>query len=172
MESVALLRGDFLNKLFFFVTSFGTWYMISIFFIIVSLLFWIYKKKDLIFPFLISILGTGVLTLLIKSLVNRSRPPVSLALYAEKGASFPSAHAALSFALFGFLIYCFWKFNLSLRLKIILTIIFTAVVFLIGFSRLYLGVHFITDILAGYVIGLICILVSVYICKKLSWFRK
>jgi undecaprenyl-diphosphatase len=154
------------------ITWLGSWQVIFGLLILISLIFIFYKKKDLIFPLLISVLGSGIMVLIIKNLVNRSRPGVGVALYVEQFASFPSSHAALIFSLFGFLIYCFWRLNLhlsykiSLIIKIITTLVFGSIILLVGFSRLYLGVHFLSDVLAGYLTGLLWLLIAIYISKE------
>ena len=50
--------------------------------------------------------------------------------------------------------------------KIILTIILSLIIVSVGFSRLYLGVHFFTDVLAGYLVGLLWLLVGIYISRE------
>ncbi len=160
------LRSDFMDHFFFLITRLGSWPIITGLFIITACLFWLYKRKQLILPFLIVIAGAGIMTIIIKALVDRSRPGSNLALYIEKLSSFPSAHAALSLAFFSFLIYCFWRFNLSLKTKIISSVILGLTVLLVGFSRIYLGVHFTSDIIAGYLIGLMWVLIGMYISRK------
>lgn len=160
------IRSDFWDHFFMFITFLGQWLVVLILFLFVSALFVKYKKKFLIKPLLISILGSGLTTILIKYLVNRDRPGGDIPLYIEKLPSFPSAHAALVLALFGFLIYCLWRFNLNHKVKVFFMVIFSLVILLIGFSRLYLGVHYLTDVLAGYLVGLIWVLISVYLSRK------
>jgi len=160
------LRTDFLDNFFLFFTNLGNWPVITFLFICFSILFYVYKKKDYILPFLVAVAGSGFMTVVVKYLVDRTRPGENIALYTEKGASFPSAHSALIFALFGFLIYCVWKFRLNIISKIILSIIFASIIILIGFSRLYLGVHFVSDVDAGYLVGLLWVLIAMYVSGR------
>jgi undecaprenyl-diphosphatase len=165
-DFVIHMRNEFWDNFFLVFTWLGEWKFITVFFIVISILFYLNKRKNLIFPFFITVLGSGMMTVIIKTLVDRVRPSLDTALYTETGASFPSAHASLIFALCGFLIYCVWKFNWSQTVKIFSTIVLSLIIFLIGFSRLYLGVHFLSDVLAGYLVGLLWVLVGVHIHKK------
>ena len=87
--------------------------------------------------------------------------------YIENGFSFPSGHAALSLALYGFLTYLAWK-NFPQRYRIILVAIAALLVGLIGLSRLYLGLHFVSDVLVGYAIGTILLAGGIFVSERLS----
>jgi undecaprenyl-diphosphatase len=165
-ETIIYLRSDFFNHFFFFVTGFGEWKVITALFIIISFGFYLSLKRDLIFPFFISVFGSGVTALIIKYIVDRSRPGSGIALYHEKLSSFPSAHAALACAFFGFLIYCLWRFDISVRLKIVLSSIFSLMIILVSFSRLYLGVHYLSDVLAGFLTGLLWLIITMYVSYR------
>jgi membrane-associated phospholipid phosphatase len=172
--AIVYLRSEFWDNFFYFTTSFGAWYVIVILVILVCYIFWLNNKKTLITPFLITVAGSGIVTVIIKFLVNRARPGGDIALYTETLSSFPSAHAALISGLFGILIYFLWRFGSksifgrSLLTKIILTVIFILVIILVGFSRLYLGVHYLSDVLAGYLVGLMWLLIGMHISGKNS----
>ena len=167
-NAIPHFRNETLNDFFLTFTKLGNWGVILGLTIFISILFFINKKRNLILPLFVSVLGSGILALVIKYLVDRVRPDTNLAVYLEHGPSFPSAHAALTLALFGFLIYIIYRFysNLNLMVKIILTIILSLIIVSVGFSRLYLGVHFFTDVLAGYLVGLLWLLVGIYISRE------
>jgi len=171
-ESLVSIRNLFWDDFFFLFTNLGSWQVITGLFILISFIFISYKKKDLIFPLFISVLGSGIMVVIIKYFVNRARPGSDISLYSEQLSSFPSAHAALIFSLFGFLIYCAWRlhfrasFKLSIITKIIATFTFSLIIILVGFSRLYLGVHFLSDVIAGYLTGLVWVLIAMYISRK------
>lgn len=90
---------------------------------------------------------------IIKHVYARSRPDVMHALAEASGFSFPSGHATLSVALFASLYFWLWGHSSRVRMRISLVFAFIACVLLIGFSRVYLGVHFPSDVLAGYILG-------------------
>jgi undecaprenyl-diphosphatase len=86
--------------------------------------------------------------------VNRERPSMDQ-LVSVSTLSFPSGHAMSAMAFYGFLIYL--GFHLASTLGVKLAIFFTlgALILLIGFSRIYLGVHYPSDVLAGFIGGII-----------------
>jgi membrane-associated phospholipid phosphatase len=171
-KGLVSVRSLFWDDFFFLFTNLGSWQVVTGLFILISFIFILYRKKDLIFPLFVSIFGSGIMVVIIKYLVDRARPGGDISLYSEQLPSFPSAHAALIFALFGFLIYCAWRlhfrssFKLSIITKIIATFTFSLIIILVGFSRLYLGVHFLSDVIAGYLTGLVWVLIAMYISRK------
>ena len=87
---------------------------------------------------------------MLKNLISRARP--DLLAYPATGFAFPSGHATRAVAFYGFLLFILWPRLTSMWKKIALII--TALIILgIGFSRLYLGVHYLSDVVAGYLIG-------------------
>jgi undecaprenyl-diphosphatase len=107
-------------------------------------------------------------TLLLKMLVARARPPQSFWAYMESGFSFPSAHATMSLAFYGFVLYVICRTTDSRRIRIAAAIVVAALVLAIGFSRLYLGVHYFSDVLGGYLLGAGCVWLSVKTTRMLS----
>jgi membrane-associated phospholipid phosphatase len=127
---------------------------------------WQLKLTQWITPFLISLLSAGLLAELGKWFFERPRPIE--ALYYESSYSFPSGHATLSIALYGFIALIFyvqsskhWQKNLSIILGFSLA-------FLIGLSRLVLDVHYLSDVLAGFLVGSLSALLglSVYLWQR------
>ena len=70
----------------------------------------------------------------------------------EDGWSFPNGHATAAVALYGFLIYATWKFAPA-PWRMPLTLLFSAIILLVGFSRAYLGVHYASDVIGGFAVG-------------------
>ena len=120
------------------ITFFGSWLAVVIICLIVMV---IHFKKGVILSMNIAIVW--ILNYMIKFIVARPRPSV-IHLVIEDNYSFPSAHAMVSFALFGFIAYLLWK-----KYKI-LSVIIILIVPIIGISRIYLGVHYTSDVIAGY----------------------
>jgi undecaprenyl-diphosphatase len=165
-EIILNLRVSTWDNLFFIITKIGSWPIIFLLLIFLYIIFYIRNEKDFIVPFVISVLSSGIMTLIIKFLVDRPRPGVDISLYTERLASFPSAHSALTFAFFGLLIYFIWKVKMNLIAKILFGLLFIAIIILVGISRIYLGVHFTTDVLGGYLVGLLGILFAIYITRN------
>ena len=106
-----------------------------------------------------------ILNRILKLIIARPRPP-RLRLVIENGYSFPSGHSMVSFAFYGFLIYLINKNLKNKKIKYSLIVLLSLLILLIGISRIYLGVHYVTDVLGGYIIGLIYLIVFIKILKK------
>lgn len=76
--------------------------------------------------------------------------PVDLMIVQERGYSFPSGHSMVSMAFYGFIIFLIWKYLKNKTLKWLYTILLGILIVLIGTSRIYLGVHYASDVLAGF----------------------
>lgn len=108
-----------------------------------------------------------VLMLLLKQLFQRKRP-LSPLLKAAKGLSFPSGHAIMAVTFYGVLIYILQHTIESNWLRIMATILLIMLVILIGFSRVYLRVHYASDVLGGFIIGLLWLIISLAVIKWLE----
>lgn len=97
--------------------------------------------------------GAQLLNDVLKSHFHRTRPaPITTGLLPSQAWSFPSGHAMVSAAFYLFLAYLSWRI-LHGRARTLATAAFLLLILLIGLSRLYLGAHYFTDVLAGYVVG-------------------
>lgn len=108
-----------------------------------------------------------VLMLILKQLFQRKRP-LSPLLKAAKGLSFPSGHAIMAVTFYGLLVYILQHTIESGWLRILLTILLIILALLIGFSRVYLRVHYASDVLGGFIIGLLWLLISLAVIKWLE----
>ena len=132
--------------------------------ITIILLLGLKNKKIGLLVALNLLISTG-LNLLLKNIVQRPRPN-EFRLIDENGYSFPSGHSMVSMAFYGFLIYLIYKFVKSKRLKWALIIILSALIITIGISRIYLGVHYTSDVLAGFTISVSYLVIYTSIVKK------
>ncbi len=104
-------------------------------------------------------LSSLVLMLLLKNLFRRRRP-LSPLLKAVKGLSFPSGHAIIAVTFYGLLIYILSHEITIDWLRIIVIILLLLLIISIGYTRIYLRVHYTSDVLAGFIIGLLWLLIS------------
>ena len=140
---------------------------------LVIILFFIIYKRGKYALIIISNLGyTIILNLILKYTFVQERPDV-VHLVVENGYSFPSAHAMAAMAFYGFLIYLVWKLDLSKRLSWLLTIVLSEIIFIVSYSRIYLGVHYFSDVLAGLLIALAMnMLFITFYADKHIWKKK
>ena len=97
--------------------------------------------------------GSALLNLVLKNNFQRSRPVFLQAFSVETGFSFPSGHTMISLAFYSIVAYIALNYIKSRNWMILIVVGALVVSVLIGFSRLYLGVHFLTDVLAGWAAG-------------------
>jgi undecaprenyl-diphosphatase len=106
-------------------------------------------------------LSSLILMFSLKALFNRPRPDTPL-LYEVPGLSFPSGHAFMSFTFYGLLIYIVFKEIQQPLLRYLISFLLFATIIFIGISRIYLRVHYITDVAAGFCLGMIWLVISLY----------
>ena len=104
------------------------------------------------------------LNVLLKQLVQRPRPE-GFRLIAETGYSFPSGHSMIAMAFYGLLAWMVWHYERDRLARYLCMIGFGIVVVIVGFSRIYLGVHYFTDVLAGFAVSLawLCLYVRLFV---------
>jgi len=112
-----------------------------------------YNRQALLL--LVGVCGAGILNTLLKLHFRRLRPDVPWALIHEHNFSFPSGHSTAAFALYGMLAYLLIDHIRSIVGKIVLILVAVMLVLGIGTSRVYLGVHYPSDVAAGYLVGFI-----------------
>lgn len=112
------------------------------------LIFIFIKKRTYFYLVGLNLINTVILNIALKVLFRRERPIESI--IEESGYSFPSGHSMTSLAFYGFLIYLLYKSSIQKKLKILLITILGIIIMLIGTSRIYLGVHYLSDVLAGF----------------------
>lgn len=159
---ISLLHGRVLNIIMLFITNLiSVEFVCFLFFLLIIAL---EKKSDAIYFFCGSTV-TILLNLLIKVIVHRNRPS-GIALAVESGYSFPSAHAMLSVFIYGFIAYLI-HINRTKRKKAKIDIfLFITLVILISFSRIYIGVHYFSDVICGAVLGGICLWIFIKFVYK------
>ncbi|MBX9853267.1 MAG: phosphatase PAP2 family protein, partial [Cytophagaceae bacterium] len=84
------------------------------------------------------------------------------------GLSFPSGHAMISFSFYGLLIYMAWRGIKNKILKWTVVIGLLILIHAIGFSRVYLKVHYASDVMAGFAIGTVWLILSVFMLRKIE----
>ncbi|WP_199139107.1 phosphatase PAP2 family protein [Pedobacter sp. ASV12] len=157
--AVQKYHSDTLDKIMLAISFFGElpYSLLSV--IIVALIFYYYRYKREAF-FIAQILFSGLLILVVKNYVDRPRPTEFYVRLVEinRFQSFPSGHVLSYVLFFGFLIILMRHLkNIPQATRRVVTVISAFLVVMIAPSRIYLGAHWFTDTLGGFILGLICL---------------
>lgn len=158
------LISDKVTPLVKIITSFGG----ATFLILLTIILFItIKNKKIGYLIGINLISITVLNQLLKFILQRPRP-TEYRIIDETGYSFPSGHSMISMAFYGFLIYIINKKVQSKKIKIILTCILSLLILMIGISRIYLGVHYTSDVLAGFLVSIAYLTLYIGIINKVT----
>ncbi len=116
-------------------------------------------------------LSALLLMFTLKLIFHRDRP-VDPLLQVAKGFSFPSGHALMSVTFYGLLVLLVWQNIRQVWLKWVLSVGLVLLILAIGLSRIYLRVHYASDVLAGFSVGLVWLLLSLWILSKVEKYSK
>ena len=156
------LRSDEMTLVMKIITSLGGALVIAG---IIILLFALNKNKKYSYFATINIVIVFLLNSLIKFIIQRPRPS-GYNLITENYYSFPSGHSMVSTAFYGFLIYLVYKDIKNKRLKYFLITLLFFMIVLIMISRIYLGVHYLSDTLGGFTISISYLMILITIIEK------
>ncbi len=150
----------FENQILTVIFKFLSFLSSGLFLIILSIiLFFVFKNKKYGLLSLCNLIFIVILNQILKLFFSRPRP-FEWMMIEETGYSFPSGHAMVSAAFYGMLIYLIWQTKLKDKYKKMWTIGLAILIFLIGLSRIYLGVHYASDIIAGFTLSLSYLIIT------------
>lgn len=134
-------------------------------YVVLSVVLFIYfyvRKGNLIFALqaVLVLIVAGALSFWLKDLIDRPRPEAVHDL-GIRTKSFPSGHSMSSIAFYGFLIYLSWRMYKNRVKKIFITFLLTVLILSIGLSRIYLQVHYPSDVFSGFAAGGICLIIFI-----------
>jgi len=153
-------RVSALSTLFYGLTALGSQYVTIGLGVLVSAWFINQKRwRNLVILWLL-MAGVGLFVQLGKREFNRPRPP-EIAYYSVSGFSFPSGHSATAMTLYGLLGYWWMRRLRKTRSRVWVGIGAATLVLLVGFSRIYLGVHYLSDVLGGYLLGICWLIIGI-----------
>ena len=156
------LISDFATPIAKFITNFGG----AIFLIALTVvLFILIKNRKIGLSIFSNLVIITVLNQLLKNILQRPRP-TEFRIIEETGYSFPSGHSMVSMAFYGYLIYLIYKFVKNKYIKWSLIILLSILICTIGVSRIYLGVHYTSDVLGGFLISISYLVIYTSAIKK------
>lgn len=163
------IKSDALDVILFVFTELGSLWFLTVFsFIVISVLWFKKKDKWSIVFFIIGIGGGGLLTKLLKYYYGRERPSIDETIDAI-GYSFPSGHSMGSLIFYGFLSYFIFRSDIRKKLKWAALFICGVFIIFIGTSRVYLGAHYPSDVIAGYLAGSIWLILCILALEYVKW---
>ena len=155
------LRNNFFDIFNTLITNFANPIPVAI---IILVLYILFKFKWKVLLLLNASLTIGINQLL-KHIIRRPRPN-HLRLVKEGGFSYPSGHAMISICLYGIILYYCLTYIKNKKIKITISSLLVLLILLIGLSRIYLGVHYPSDIIGGYIISTIILITNISIINN------
>ncbi|MFD1032537.1 phosphatase PAP2 family protein [Metaplanococcus flavidus] len=158
-----------LDLIYIGITELGSVWFLTTLSVVVILWLW-FKDKDKwgILFFVIAVGGSGLLTWLLKQFYGRGRPSINEDIDAI-GFSFPSGHSLGSLVFYGFLAYLFVRSTQKRGVKYLALTVLGILIILIGTSRIYLGAHFPSDVLAGFIAGTVWLILCLLALEWVQW---
>lgn len=154
---------DFATPIAKFITNFGGPIFLST---ICIILFIIIKNKKIGLSIIMNIAIIAILNQVLKRILQRPRP-TEFRIIEETGYSFPSGHSMVSMAFYGYLIYLIYKYIKNKYVKCIAIVLLSILICSIGISRIYLGVHYTSDVLGGFLISVSYLIIYIMFTNKL-----
>ena len=156
------LISDFVTPIAKFITNFGG----AIFLIVLTIvLFIVIKNKKIGVSIFSNLVIVTILNQLLKGILQRPRP-TEYRIIEETGYSFPSGHSMISMAFYGYLIYLIYEYVKNKYIKWISIVVLSLLICTIGISRIYLGVHYTSDVLGGFLISISYLVIFISAVNK------
>lgn len=171
-QQIQTITNPAMTHLMLMITFFGSHYFMLPAYIILIVYFLFFRKdrKMSLDIASVGIIGTIILFTL-KDIFHRHRPLDPL-IKNINGFSFPSGHSFSAFTLFGLLIYIIWKQPVKLMWKWIWSILFFLLACSVAVSRVYLHVHYASDVVAGFCLCVVWLTISFWVLSKLNRLNK
>lgn len=156
------LISDFATPIAKFITNFGgAIFLIALTIVLLVLI----KNKKIVISIFSNLVIVTILNQLLKAILQRPRP-TEYRIVEETGYSFPSGHSMVSMAFYGYLIYLIYKYVKNKYIKWISIVLLSILVCSIGISRIYLGVHYTSDVLGGFLISMSYLVIYISAVNK------
>lgn len=158
------MRSEKLTMFWKFITHSGDRDTVILFGVVLLLVKSLRKKYGV--KFVIAALSSTALYQVMKYIFQRPRPDIALRLIEESGYSFPSGHSMNCLVSYGILAYLILKYCENRKLAKFLSAGLGLLIILIGLSRVYVGVHYPTDIIGGWSLGIAVLVAMMYAFEK------
>ena len=163
------IQNETLTKVLKVVTNLGGVYSLFPIAILTALILFFCKKRKCGIAIILNLLMSSAMYVFFKNIFQRPRPEIAEQLINETGYSFPSGHTTNNVAFYGLAIYLIYENIKNKKIRNILFILLSIMPILIGFSRIYLRVHYFSDVIAGMILGSISVILFIsYIYNKIK----
>ena len=156
------LISDFATPIAKFITNFGG---AIILIVLTAILIIVIKNKKIGLSIFANLAIITILNQTLKRILQRPRP-TEFRIIEETGYSFPSGHSMISMAFYGYLIYLIYKYVENKYIKWSLIVLLSILICTIGISRIYLGVHYTSDVLGGFLISISYLVIYISAVNK------
>lgn len=172
IDTVRTYSSPAMDGFMLLMTEMGSKVMLGLL-LVISMIWLFVKHKDVwgMRLFFITVAGGGLLNLLLKNYFDRVRPNVNRLIEAD-GFSFPSGHSMGSMTYYGFLGYLVLRSKRKPLSKLGLSILLCLVILLIGISRINLGVHYPSDVLAGFTAGSVWLVICITLLEIIYLYKE
>ncbi|MCL4415370.1 MAG: phosphatase PAP2 family protein [Actinobacteria bacterium] len=164
------IRNPVLTKIMETITFFGSGLFLTTSAVVIIIYLYIKNHRKESFLFFIVLAMGFALNNMIKILVKRPRPDIS-PLATESTYSFPSGHTMSSFIFYALIAYFIFHFTKDKKLATLVSGISILIIILIGISRIYLGVHFPSDVIAGFIAGFWVFVTALLIRQTITFYK-
>ena len=158
---LALYRSTGASKFMLFVTYMGKWQAVFLGATLLGTILFILGKRKYLYALVLSVAGGQALVTILKDIITRQRPSLANAVVIEKSFSFPSGHTFVVFSFYALAIYILWKLIKKRVIRGVILALGIAIMLLISISRIYLGVHWASDVLGSTFVGTAWLSVSI-----------
>ena len=165
-KNIALTRTELVVNFFHSITSFGNGKFVFVLFITILIMMIFVYNYFWLLPLIISVGGSMSTAWLSKYFFLRLRPIE--ALFIEESPSFPSGHATISMSFYAVLFYLWWRQVNSCNIRVLISFLGSSFVLLLAFSRIIIGVHYLTDVIAGLLLGGLWFIIAVSLYEWLN----
>lgn len=154
-------RNDAWLRFFYFVTLLAESVIIIVLSTLLSIFLWVRRARLYICTLWFALMVGDGFTFFGKHLFQRTRPDVLLRAVTENTYSFPSGHATTVVLFYGFIAYLVVRNHRSWKLRMVTLTLLLVIVVLVDLSRIYLGVHYVSDVIAGNLVGFAALLLAI-----------
>ena len=164
-QLIAAFRSPDIIHPFIWITELGVWQVVLPVILGTMVILWLLRRQLMGFALLVSAAGGAGFCALGKLAFHRPRPIEAVIM--EHSYSFPSGHATIAIAVYGFLGYLFIRSTQNWKLRVNLFFATVLLILLIGVSRIVLGVHYLSDVWSGYLVGTLWLIIGISLSEWL-----